>query len=405
GRRAPRALRRPPRPHPRARLARVRRDRRPALHRDAGAAFLGARRPRSQPHVVGVVGRPVAAPQAVLLRRHGPHAPARRGRARARSVQPRPARDRRVPPQLGHHPPRPGERAGRVRHAGRRHAAAGALGHVQPRPPRVGRAGRDARVAGRRGGAAGAHAWARGGVRAGARRRTHALVARSRPVARTVAVPRVIRRVAILLVVFVLAFAAACGSDAASSPFVPASGTTMVLTKTVMVGTREIVLFVPAFAYDGSRAYYLFLNDGQDADALGLAVTLDDLWKKQQLPPMIVVALPVSPGGTRLQDYGTAEHDVSIACDPGGGSGLLGTQAAAYARYVIDQALPAAVREVGVAPVPARTGFLGASLGGLSAFSITWDHPETFGFAGAMSGSFWWRTMSGTVEQRQATPI
>src|SRR5262249_31710011 len=151
--------------------------------------------------------------------------------------------------------------------------------------------------------------------------------------------------------------------------------------------------------------YYLFLNDGQDADALGLAVTLDDLWKKQQLPPMIVVALPVSPGGTRLQDYGTAEHDVSIACDPGGGSGLLGTQAAAYARYVTEQPPPGAVREVGVAPVPARPGFLGASLGGLSAFSITWDPPETFGFAGAMSGSFWWRTMSGTVEQRQASRI
>ncbi len=213
-----------------------------------------------------------------------------------------------------------------------------------------------------------------------------------------------------------LALCAACGSggaqaqdaappDAASPPFVLAPGTTTVLTKTLMVGTREIVLFVPAFAYDKGQAYFLLVNDGQDAVALGLALTLDDLWKKQKLAPMIVVALPVTPGGTRLQDYGTAEHDVSIACDPGSGSPLLGTQAGAYARFVIDQALPAAGQEVGVTPVPARTGLLGASLGGLSAFSIAWDHPEVFGFAGAMSGSFWWRTLSGTVDERQNSRI
>jgi enterochelin esterase family protein len=214
----------------------------------------------------------------------------------------------------------------------------------------------------------------------------------------------------------ILLAGAACGSggalpidaappDAPPAPFVLAPGTTTVLTKTLAVGAREIVLFVPAFAYDKGQAYFLLVNDGQDAGALGLAVTLDDLWKKGMLAPMVVVALPVTPGGDRVQDYGTAEHDVSIACDPGSGSPLLGTQAGAYARYLIDQALPAAAQEVGITPVAARTGLLGASLGGLSAFSIAWDHPEVFGFAGAMSGSFWWRTLSGTVEDRQASRI
>lgn len=208
---------------------------------------------------------------------------------------------------------------------------------------------------------------------------------------------------------------AACGSSGAGTPdatpdaapvtFTPASGTTMVLTATMPVGAREVVLFVPAFDYDRSQAYLLFVNDGQDATALRVALTLDDLWTAGTLQPMVVAALPVTPGGVRLQDYGTAEHDVSIACDPGNGQALLGTAAGAYARYVIDDALPAVVHATGIVPAAQRTGFLGASLGGLSAFSIAWDHPEVFGLAGALSGSFWWRTMSGTVEERQQSRI
>ncbi len=215
---------------------------------------------------------------------------------------------------------------------------------------------------------------------------------------------------------------AACGSGSAAAPdapapdapppdapavvFQPAPSTTTVLTASVMLGTRKMVLFAPAFAYNPDHAYFLVLNDGQDVGALGLSVELDDLWKKQLLAPMIVLALPVTPGGDRLQDYGTAEHDVSIPCVTGDvGAPLYGTRAAEYGRYVIDVAIPAAADAVGFRPPPARTGFLGASLGGLSAFSIAWDHPEVFGFAGAMSGSFWWRTQAGTVEERQQSRI
>src|SRR5262245_45543433 len=207
--------------------------------------------------------------------------------------------------------------------------------------------------------------------------------------------------------------AISCGSSVGSSPdasppvmFDPVPGTTMVLTHTLSVSTRQIVVFVPAFAYDRSQAVYLFLNDGQDIGALGLVPTLDDLWKKNAIRPMVVAAMPVSPGGDRLQDYGTAEHDVAIPCDTGDtGAPLLGTKAGDFGRYVVDQALPAVQAAVGFRAPAARTGLLGASLGGLSAFSIAWDHPEAFGFAGAMSGSFWWRTQAGTVEQRQQSRI
>ena len=37
---------------------------------------------------------------------------------------------------------------------------------------------------------------------------------------------------------------------------------------------------------------------------------------------------------------------------------------------------------------------MGWSLGGLSAFDIVWQNPQTFGKVGAFSGSFWWRTQN-----------
>ena len=49
----------------------------------------------------------------------------------------------------------------------------------------------------------------------------------------------------------------------------------------------------------------------------------------------------------------------------------------------------------------AHTAFLGASLGGLSAFDIVWNHPDRFGIVGVMSGSFWWRAPD---DAEQITP-
>lgn len=194
--------------------------------------------------------------------------------------------------------------------------------------------------------------------------------------------------------------------DLTASPLVPVEGSAQVLTRTLYLGERQVVLYQPAFAFDRGQAYLLFINDGQDMGKLGLAATLDAMWKSHGLPPLVVAALPVSPGGDRLQDYGTAEHDASIPCDTGdGGTPLLGTRAGAYGLYVVRQVVPAVLDLTGITPTVAHTGFLGASLGGLSAVSIAWDHPERFGFAGAMSGSFWWRSQSGTVQQRNDSRI
>jgi len=58
---------------------------------------------------------------------------------------------------------------------------------------------------------------------------------------------------------------AAAAPDLSPPAFVAASGTTRVLTATVDVADtgRQAIVFVPAFAYDKSRAWLLLVNDGQ----------------------------------------------------------------------------------------------------------------------------------------------
>ena len=196
------------------------------------------------------------------------------------------------------------------------------------------------------------------------------------------------------------------GADAGRAPGLPdgsvASGTTAVLTATTTLGGREVTLFYPAFPFQPGDAGLLLLNDGQDVDALRVATRLDQAWAAGTARPLVVVAIPA---GDRLQEYGTAEDGGSIACLPSDGEGPYGTGAAAYEALVVERLLPEAWAMLGARPPPARTGFLGASLGGLSAFSTAWGHPGVFGYAGALSGSFWWRTTPGTVEERQRSRI
>ena len=197
-----------------------------------------------------------------------------------------------------------------------------------------------------------------------------------------------------LLAVLLLA---ACGG---SAPSTQPTFFANVRTQTLTLGARSITLYLPGFKYDAAKAYFLVLNDGQDVGALGLAGTLSDLWNKNQLAPLIVIAVPAVD---RLQQYGTSEHDLAIACNAD--NTQYGTKAADYEKFVLTELLPAAAQAVGFRPPAARTGIAGVSLGALSAFSIAWDHPEVFGFAGAMSGSFWWRTDGSTVQAAQATRI
>ncbi|MBP8242275.1 MAG: esterase family protein [Thermoflexales bacterium] len=148
----------------------------------------------------------------------------------------------------------------------------------------------------------------------------------------------------------------------------------------------------PAEAH--TRYKTLYLNDGQDLEALRLAETLARLYAAGAIERLIVVAVPTN--ADRLQEYGIAATPDYKA---------RGSKAAAYTRFLLDEVMPVINAQYRTASGAENTAILGASLGGLSAFDIAWNHPERFGRVGVFSGSFWWRTQSNNVEEMQASRI
>jgi enterochelin esterase-like enzyme len=142
---------------------------------------------------------------------------------------------------------------------------------------------------------------------------------------------------------------------------------------------RDVVVFLPpGYRRAAGRDYsVLYLNDGQDREALGLRETLARLSARGALRPVIVVAVPTNEH--RLDEYGTAAAPNAQG---------LGARAAAYERFMIEELMPLVA---GRFRVRTPAAFLGASLGGLSAFDIVWRNPDLFDRIGVFSGSFWWR--------------
>lgn len=145
---------------------------------------------------------------------------------------------------------------------------------------------------------------------------------------------------------------------------------------------RTIYLYLPpGYEADGTARYpTLYINDGQDRKILRLRETLARLYARRAIRPFLVIAIPTGEG--RLQEYGTA-----VAPNAHG----LGERAGAYGRFVTEELLPYVESHFQVQTSPHSRAFLGASLGGLSAFDIVWNHPHLFLRVGVFSGSFWWR--------------
>ena len=144
---------------------------------------------------------------------------------------------------------------------------------------------------------------------------------------------------------------------------------------------RPLHIFLPPHYRETQTRYpVLYLNDGQDVGQLRLRETLARLMAHGRIQPLIVVAIPTT--ADRLQEYGTA-----VAANAQG----LGSLAAQYNRFVVEEVRPWINQEFRTETDAAKTAVLGASLGGLSAFDLAWNHPDVFGAVGVFSGSFWWR--------------
>jgi enterochelin esterase-like enzyme len=158
---------------------------------------------------------------------------------------------------------------------------------------------------------------------------------------------------------------------------------------------RTVDVYLPrGYAGEDGRVYpVLYANDGQDMKAVDLAGQLDSLQKAGAMEPTIVVAIHATE---RIRDYGTAGTPNAQG---------LGDRATLYERFLLEELMPAINAKYRTARGSAYTAIMGWSLGGLSAFDLSWNHPDQIGAAGVFSGSFWWRTDDATVEAKQLSRI
>ncbi|SFF10975.1 Enterochelin esterase [Pedobacter antarcticus] len=142
----------------------------------------------------------------------------------------------------------------------------------------------------------------------------------------------------------------------------------------------QLDLFFPEDLMGNEKLNLLLLNDGQDAEQMGLEEMLAALYSDQKIEPLLVVAVHAS--ADRVMEYGVA----GIPDYAGRGA-----RAGAYASFVNQELLPYIAAFCGM-PIQGKKGIAGYSLGGLAAFDIAWKNPENFDLTGVFSGSFWWRS-------------
>lgn len=131
-------------------------------------------------------------------------------------------------------------------------------------------------------------------------------------------------------------------------------------------------------------ARLLLINDGQDLKSMSFGKIIDDLYKEQQIQPLLCAAIHC--GEDRKNEYGTA-HVLNYKGQ--------GAKAALYTGFILEELIPFIKKKTRIKSFKEKS-FCGFSLGGLSALDIVWNHPAEFSKVGVFSGSLWWRSLSQT---------
>ncbi|MFD0793239.1 alpha/beta hydrolase [Mucilaginibacter litoreus] len=154
----------------------------------------------------------------------------------------------------------------------------------------------------------------------------------------------------------------------------------LIVNSTLLNRDVTCTLLMPEAGTIAEPLNLLLLNDGQELEALGLTDTLENLYERNCLKPLLVAA--IHAGEERLQEYGVAgKPDFKKR----------GAKAGLYTQFITKELLPFITKHTGIEHFES-TAFAGFSLGGLSAFDIAWNNPQLFDKVGAFSASFWWRS-------------
>lgn len=155
------------------------------------------------------------------------------------------------------------------------------------------------------------------------------------------------------------------------------------VSEQVYAGTeREYWIYVPA-QYDASKpACLMVFNDGggyvSETGHSRVPIVFDNLIHKGEMPVTIGVFL--NPGVIpSTQEGGISRKNRSFEYDS------LGDQ---YARFLIDEFLPAVLKEYNVSDNPEHRAICGISSGGICAFTVAWERPDQFRKVLSYVGSF-----------------
>jgi enterochelin esterase family protein len=146
--------------------------------------------------------------------------------------------------------------------------------------------------------------------------------------------------------------------------------------------TREYSVYVPK-QYNAAKPACLmvFFDGGGYAKPDGssrVPVVFDNLIAKKEMP--VTVAVFVNPGSIKAALPGAKDRsNRSYEYDSLGD---------ANARFVLEELLPVATKDVNITRNPDGWAIAGASSGGIAAFTVAWEKPEAFHKVVSWIGSF-----------------
>ncbi len=169
---------------------------------------------------------------------------------------------------------------------------------------------------------------------------------------------------------------------------VPQGKTTQfeLLDSTVYPGTkRRYSVYIPA-QYDAKvPAALMVFQDGHayegDKGDYRVATVFDNLIHKNDMP--VTVAIMIDPGTKNdlpeARGWNPTPENRSVEYD---------TVSDAYARFLHEDVLPVVTSKVNISTNPALRAICGMSSGGICAFSVAWNRPDSFGKVMSQIGSF-----------------
>jgi len=151
----------------------------------------------------------------------------------------------------------------------------------------------------------------------------------------------------------------------------------------IFPGTRrDYSVYVPAQYSADKPANLMVFMDGsgyskQDG-AFRVPVVFDNLIHQKAMPVTIAVfvnpgTIPATKPGAKDRSNRSFEYD------------SLGDR---YARFLVDEFLPVALKGLNVSPNPKHRAVCGISSGGICAFTVAWEKPDQFGKVLSHIGSF-----------------